>query len=451
MRDGNRVRTDGAPGRRRSRGDARAPAPSPQSEDCLYLNVATPAADDGGPPGARVDPRWWLPTGAGSIPWYHGTRLAAADDVVVVADQLPPRRPRLLAPAGARRGATPARATRASSTRSPPSSGCRQHRRLRRRPRQRHDLRRVRRRDERRHPARHAGRRRPLPPGHRPVGRVPGSVDRRAGGETTAAVLAALGGVVAGSAARRAGRRAARRPGRRSRRGACSGRRRRRRACFPSSRSSTASCSPSIRSTRSPRAPRPTSTSSTGTDAEEFTLFTVAPRARVRSTRPACSGSSPAPRAPTTRRRHRRAVPRRCTGGDTGRAARAPSPPTASSGFPAEELLDAQSAHADTYALSVLVPSRPAFDGRLGACHALDIPFVFDVVDRPGIGVLRRRADQRCDRARRLDARGVDGVRPRRVAGGRRSAVVAAWDPETREIMDLDVEPEVVALRPGRG
>ncbi len=30
----------------------------------------------------------------------------------------------------------------------------------------------------------------------------------------------------------------------------------------------------------------------------------------------------------------------------------------------------------------------PAFDGRLGACHALEIPFVFDTLDREGMGVL---------------------------------------------------------------
>ena len=31
--------------------------------------------------------------------------------------------------------------------------------------------------------------------------------------------------------------------------------------------------------------------------------------------------------------------------------------------------------------------ATPAFDGRLGSCHALEIPFVFDNLDRPGAGV----------------------------------------------------------------
>lgn len=54
------------------------------SEDCLSLNVFTPACDDGRRPvlvwvhgGAFV-------TGSGSMPWYHGSSLARRGDVVVV-------------------------------------------------------------------------------------------------------------------------------------------------------------------------------------------------------------------------------------------------------------------------------------------------------------------------------------------------------------------------------
>lgn len=57
---------------------------SPSGEDCLFLNVFTPAADD-----ARRPVLVWIhgggfTAGAGSIPWYSGARLAAGGDVVVV-------------------------------------------------------------------------------------------------------------------------------------------------------------------------------------------------------------------------------------------------------------------------------------------------------------------------------------------------------------------------------
>jgi para-nitrobenzyl esterase len=57
----------------------------PQSEDCLSLNVATPAADDAGRPVLVWIHGGGFQTGSGSIPWYHGTALARRADVVVVS------------------------------------------------------------------------------------------------------------------------------------------------------------------------------------------------------------------------------------------------------------------------------------------------------------------------------------------------------------------------------
>ena len=57
----------------------------PQSEDCLTLNIWTPAAD------AKKRPVLvWIhggafASGAGSLPWYSGERFAANGDVVVVS------------------------------------------------------------------------------------------------------------------------------------------------------------------------------------------------------------------------------------------------------------------------------------------------------------------------------------------------------------------------------
>lgn len=63
------------------------PAMSPEKieEDCLYLNVWTPRAD-----GEKRPVMVWIHgggflSGAGSLPWYRGHRIAATNDVVVVS------------------------------------------------------------------------------------------------------------------------------------------------------------------------------------------------------------------------------------------------------------------------------------------------------------------------------------------------------------------------------
>ncbi|MBA2280505.1 MAG: carboxylesterase family protein, partial [Acidimicrobiia bacterium] len=56
-----------------------------QGEDCLFLNVTTPAADDAGRPVLVWIHGGGFVGGAGSIPWYSGVRYAQRDDVVVVS------------------------------------------------------------------------------------------------------------------------------------------------------------------------------------------------------------------------------------------------------------------------------------------------------------------------------------------------------------------------------
>src|SRR5207245_9993052 len=56
--------------------------------------------------------------------------------------------------------------------------------------------------------------------------------------------------------------------------------------------------------------------------------------------------------------------------------------------IPATRLAEAQSAHQpDTYAYLFSYKST-AFGGALGACHAIDVPFVFDNLDRRGVNAL---------------------------------------------------------------
>src|SRR5262249_21761192 len=58
----------------------------PQSEDCLSLNIWTPAPD-----GAKRPVVVWIhggafSSGAGSLPWYSGERIAVNGDLVAVSN-----------------------------------------------------------------------------------------------------------------------------------------------------------------------------------------------------------------------------------------------------------------------------------------------------------------------------------------------------------------------------
>lgn len=54
---------------------------------------------------------------------------------------------------------------------------------------------------------------------------------------------------------------------------------------------------------------------------------------------------------------------------------------------PACELADRQSAHADVFTY-LFQWASDAWDGQLGSCHALEIPFVFDNLEQPGVAML---------------------------------------------------------------
>ena len=56
----------------------------PQGEDCLVLNVFTPAADERARPVMVWIHGGGFTSGAGSVPWYDGTNLVLRGDVVVV-------------------------------------------------------------------------------------------------------------------------------------------------------------------------------------------------------------------------------------------------------------------------------------------------------------------------------------------------------------------------------
>lgn len=71
-----------APGTMERLGGGRAPAPDPQSEDCLTLNVFTPSVHDERPVMVWIHGGAFS-TGSGRVPWYSGHNFAR-DGVVVV-------------------------------------------------------------------------------------------------------------------------------------------------------------------------------------------------------------------------------------------------------------------------------------------------------------------------------------------------------------------------------
>jgi para-nitrobenzyl esterase len=54
---------------------------------------------------------------------------------------------------------------------------------------------------------------------------------------------------------------------------------------------------------------------------------------------------------------------------------------------PAVRLAEAQQGHADTY-MYLFDWESPAVGGRLGSCHALEVPFVFGTLHKPGMSSL---------------------------------------------------------------
>jgi para-nitrobenzyl esterase len=70
--------------------------------------------------------------------------------------------------------------------------------------------------------------------------------------------------------------------------------------------------------------------------------------------------------------------------------------------IPAIRLAEAQSIHQPHTYMYLFSWATPILDGRLGSCHALDVPFVFDNLDKPGAGLFTGGGDDRQELARRM-------------------------------------------------
>ena len=68
-----------------SSGGMTDPAPVRSDEDCLTLNIRTPALDDGARPVLVWIHGGGYRNGQGAVPWYNGARIAANGDIVAVS------------------------------------------------------------------------------------------------------------------------------------------------------------------------------------------------------------------------------------------------------------------------------------------------------------------------------------------------------------------------------
>ena len=243
-------------------------------DDCLTLNVWSPAVGTAGHP-VMV----WIPGGmfefhgTGASPWYDGSRFAR-DGIVCVTINYRVGADGFLYYGRRTREHRPARPDRR------PDLGARQHRRLRRRSRQRHGVRRVGWRDERRRAAVHAPRQGTVPARHPPERRgTSGDVGRNGAPRLRAPREEAWRRRHSGGDRQCPGRSTASGADRVARGARCgsgsdsAGAKRSRSAGCCGSRSSTGTSSPPIPSIGLLPARPTVSTSSSGTNTDEHRLF----------------------------------------------------------------------------------------------------------------------------------------------------------------------------------
>jgi para-nitrobenzyl esterase len=108
---------------------------------------------------------------------------------------------------------------------------------------------------------------------------------------------------------------------------------------------------------------------------------------------------------------------------------------------PAARLADAQSAHAPVYGYEFAWRS-PALRGALGACHAVELPFVFGTLDAPGMDRFSGSGPE----AERLSAAVMDAWIAFARDADPHHAGIPHWprhDPATRPTLVFDREPRV--------
>ena len=109
----------------------------------------------------------------------------------------------------------------------------------------------------------------------------------------------------------------------------------------------------------------------------------------------------------------------------------------------AVQMAEAQHAVGNPAYLYLFTWQSPALDGRLGACHALEIPFVFDNVHQPGVELLTGDGGDRAPLAKVMNAAWTAFAR----TGSPDHAGMPSWpgyDRARRSTMVFDHQVEVV-------
>jgi para-nitrobenzyl esterase len=114
--------------------------------------------------------------------------------------------------------------------------------------------------------------------------------------------------------------------------------------------------------------------------------------------------------------------------------------------LPCEDLLTAhaEAAGSGSTRSYLFTYESPAFEGRLRSTHALEIPFVFGIVDRPGNELFLGPVD---DEVRRLGDACSEAWASFAADGTPRSEGLPAWepwDPAARRTVELGLAPRVL-------
>ncbi|GAC1315507.1 MAG: carboxylesterase/lipase family protein [Acidimicrobiales bacterium] len=112
--------------------------------------------------------------------------------------------------------------------------------------------------------------------------------------------------------------------------------------------------------------------------------------------------------------------------------------------MPAIRLLEAQLTHQPSCWSYLFTMRSTAFGGMLGACHALEIPFVFDTLDRPGVAMFTGDPEGAAELAVAMQEAWIAFARD----GAPASPGLPPWpayDSQTRATMELGPQRRVIA------